>query len=210
MARLMLIEEPMPKGKERVRAAVQAMLPHGRPGDFAQAMMDLGATLCSPRSPACSLCPLRPFCAAALLGVAGDYPRKLKKAQKPQRKGAAYVLRNGKGEVLLQKRPDKGLLGGMAGVPTTDWTVRADGGTGVGHAPVSGDWRMSGTVRHVFTHFELELEVWSLRTDAADQADGWWVGAEALPGEALPSVMKKVIAASIPEAFKNSGVKGKQ
>ncbi len=171
--------------------------------------MDLGATLCSPRNPACSLCPLLHHCAAAKAGVAAQYPRKLKKAQKPQRKGAAYVLRNANGDVLLQKRPDKGLLGGMAGVPTTDWTVRADGGTGIAHAPLRGDWRMSGTIRHVFTHFELELEVWSLRT-AADQADGWWVRVDALAGEALPSVMKKVIAASIPEAFSKSGARGRR
>jgi A/G-specific adenine glycosylase len=209
MARLLRIEEPMPQGKELVRAAVQAMLPAGRPGDFAQAMMDLGATLCSPRNPACSLCPLLAICAAAKAGVAAQYPRKLKKAQKPQRKGAAYVLRNGIGEVLLQKRPDKGLLGGMAGVPTTGWTVRADGGTGIAHAPITGDWRMSGTVRHVFTHFELELEVWSLRTGAVEQTDGWWVRVEALAGEALPSVMKKVIAASIPEAFSKGATRGR-
>jgi A/G-specific adenine glycosylase len=210
MARLMLIEEPMPQGKELVRTAVQAMLARERPGDFAQAMMDLGATLCSPRNPACSLCPLLAHCAAAKAGVAAQYPRKLKKAQKPQRRGAAYVLQNGDGEVLLQRRPDKGLLGGMAGVPTTDWTVRADGGTGIDHAPMRGDWRMSGTVRHVFTHFELELEVWSLRTGSADQTDGWWVRVEALGGEALPSVMKKVIAASIPEAFSKSASKDRR
>jgi A/G-specific adenine glycosylase len=139
--------------------------------------------------------------------MAGEYPRKRAKSQKPQRKGAAYVLRNGAGEVLLQKRPETGLLGGMAGVPTTNWTVRADGATGSGHAPLAGDWRLSGTVRHVFTHFELELEVWSLDGHEG-MADGWWVPVEKLSREALPSVMKKVIAAAIPEAFSASRTRG--
>jgi hypothetical protein len=99
----------MPGGKETVRGHVQAMLPHARPGDFAQAMMDLGATICSPRRPACALCPLSRSCAAAIAAVAQDYPRKEAKAQKPQRRGAAYVLVSN-GAVYLEKRPDKGLL----------------------------------------------------------------------------------------------------
>lgn len=210
MARFWRIEETMPQGKETVRIAVADILPAGRPGDFAQAMMDLGATICTPRNPACSLCPLRPSCRSAKAGCAQDYPRKLAKAKKPQRKGAAYVLRNAAGAVFLQKRPDEGLLGAMAGVPTTNWTVRADGATGIAHAPITGQWRRGGAVRHVFTHFELELEVWTLDGVESALPDGWWVPVDKLGEEALPSVMKKVIAAAIPAAFSSSRTRGRQ
>jgi A/G-specific adenine glycosylase len=202
VSRLWRIEQAMPGGKETVRGHVQAMLPHARPGDFAQAMMDLGATICSPRRPACALCPLSRSCAAAIAAVAQDYPRKEAKAQKPQRRGAAYVLVSN-GAVYLEKRPDKGLLGGMAGVPTTGWTVRADGATGTAAAPVKGNWRRAGAVRHVFTHFELELEVWLLADAPKTRAPGWWARLADLQGEALPTVMKKVIESAIPGTFKS-------
>jgi A/G-specific adenine glycosylase len=151
-ARLARIEEPMPDGKETVRALVQDMVPRDRPGDFAQAMMDLGATICTPRNPACPLCPLNRHCLAQRAAMAGEYPRKRAKSQKPQRKGAAYVLRNGAGDVLLQKRPETGLLGGMAGVPTTNWTVRADGAISswnskCGRWTAMRAWRMAGGFR---------------------------------------------------------------
>jgi A/G-specific adenine glycosylase len=204
-SRLWRIEEPMPAGKETVRAKVQAMLPETRPGDFAQAMMDLGATLCTPKKPACPLCPLGTSCLARAAGVAEDYPRKGAKSKKPLRRGAAYVMKAADNCVFLQKRPEKGLLGGMAGVPTTGWTVRSDGGTGLAHAPAPGNWRRAGTVRHAFTHFELELEVWLLDPAPKKPSGGWWADCDNLADEALPTVMKKVIDAAIPDAFRRFG-----
>ena len=201
MARVMRIETAMPQGKAQVRDAVQALLPTSRPGDFAQAMMDLGATLCLPRQPNCRQCPLAEHCLAAKAGLQHEYPRKAARKPKPHRKGAAYVLRDGQGRILLQKRPDAGLLGAMAGVPSTNWSVRADGAIGSIHGPVAGNWTRCGTVRHAFTHFDLDLEVWSLCIQSPPQLNGWWAHAADLGTEALPSIMKKVISAALPSAF---------
>ncbi len=211
VSRLFRIMEPMPQGKETVRAHVSAMLPMDRPGDFAQAMMDLGATLCSPRKPACSLCPLQNACRAASVGDAEAFPRKLAKRKKPARVGAAFVICNAKGEVFLEKRSDKGMLGGMAATPTTDWSVRGDGAIGASAAPMAGNWQRKGTIRHSFTHFDLELEVWQTQAAGPVPLPGWWAGGASLAGEALPTVMKKVIACAIPDAFDRiSPAKGRQ
>lgn len=120
------------------------------------------------------------------------------------RRGAAFVAtRNGDGAVLLVKRPDKGLLGGMAGVPTTAWTVRADGETGIDAAPFPARWQAASEIVHVFTHFELRLSVFHATVaGASPPAGSWWSLPSALSGEALPSVMKKAIAAALPDAFR--------
>ncbi|MEZ5871898.1 MAG: A/G-specific adenine glycosylase [Nitratireductor sp.] len=203
VTRLGEIDAPVPAAKPLVRAIVEQMVPPERPGDFAQAMMDLGATLCSPKRPSCLLCPLQGACGANASGNQERYPVKLTKPQKPQRKGAAYVAIDPVGRVFLVKRGENGMLGGMSGVPTTGWGVRQDGGTGTAQAPFAGEWQMAGKISHVFTHFSLELEVWVAPGITCAAQDGWWVEIEKLPGEALPTVMKKVIAAAIPQAFKS-------
>ena len=202
VTRLARIDTPIPAAKPQVRAVVEAMTPADRPGDFAQAMMDLGATLCSPKRPSCLLCPFQEGCKANAAGDQERYPLKLAKPEKPTRKGAAFVAIDQRQRVYLVKRAETGMLGGMSGVPTTQWSVRADGATGREHAPFPGKWANVGQISHQFTHFSLELEVWMAREIAPSTAEGWWVEAAKLRGEALPTVMKKVIAAAIPQVFK--------
>lgn len=202
VSRLEAISTPLPAAKAEIRAHVEAMLPPDRPGDFAQAMMDLGATLCSPKRPKCMLCPVNDDCAALAEGDPERYPVKAPKREKPLRRGAAFVAVRGDGAVLVRRRPDSGLLAGMAEPPTSAWTARQDGGTGADAAPFAAAWRHAGAIRHVFTHFELSLDVWRA-DDAGFQApDGWWWSPPgAIAGEALPTVMKKAIEAALPGAF---------
>ena len=204
-SRLFAIATPLPLAKSQIMEAVAAMLPPDRPGDFAQAMMDLGATVCTPRRPACIVCPLGVGCAALAEGDPAIYPVKPAKAARPARRGAAFVAVRDDGAVLLRKRPESGLLGGMAEVPTTQWTARRDGKTGSSAAPFAARWRRAGNASHVFTHFALELTVY--RADIANMPppDGcWWSTPGDLIGEALPTVMKKVIEAAIPGATRNT------
>ena len=202
IARQYRIETPLPAAKAEIRQLLTPLVPNERPGDFAQAMMDLGATLCSPKKPACSLCPVSEGCQAFKAGDAERFPRKAAKAEKPVRQGAVFVIRNGKDAVWLVKRPDSGLLGGMSALPGTDWSARKDGLTGEPALPFEGDWRKVGGVRHTFTHFHLQLEVWETDMTGAPPFKGWWSAPETLQTEALPTVMKKAIAAALPEAFR--------
>ncbi|MFD0915927.1 A/G-specific adenine glycosylase [Pseudahrensia aquimaris] len=194
------IETPLPDAKKDCRAFMGEVTPADRPGDFVQAMMDLGATICTPRNPSCVLCPVRYGCGAAKSGRQVEFPVKAPKKAKPTRKGAAFVAMRDDGAVWLVKREDKGMLGGMAGVPTTDWAVSKDGATGTGAAPLSADWKPHGVVRHTFTHFHLELEVYAAQTEP--DGSGWWVAQQDLHGEALPTLMKKAISSVLPDAFK--------
>lgn len=199
VARLMALETPVRAAKPAIRDHVGAMTPDDRPGDFAQAMMDLGATICTPRKPACVLCPVTRDCAAARRGAPEAFPVRIAKPARPLRAGAAYVARNGEGAILLGRRPPRGLLGGMAGPPTSAWTAAADGGTGPEHAPFAADWRAAGEVRHVFTHFELRLAIFRASVEAVDAPEGhWWSPATSLAGEALPSLMRKAVEAAWP------------
>jgi len=202
MTRLRRVKTPVQSSKAEIREIVGQLLPPARPGDFAQALMDLGSGICTPKNPACSLCPVNAFCEAYEAGDPENYPVKSPKAEKPVRRGAAFVIQNQKGEVYLQKRPDKGLLGGMSEVPGTDWTARQDGLTGIKALPFKGEWNLAGTARHTFTHFHLQLEVWHC-TSNDYQGNGWWTTLATLGEEALPSVMKKAIAVALPEAFKD-------
>ncbi|MBY8918154.1 A/G-specific adenine glycosylase [Nitratireductor sp. L1-7-SE] len=208
ITRLHAIETPLPQAKPEIRARVAQALPHDRPGDFAQAMMDLGATICTPRRPACVLCPIADGCTARREGTAERFPVKAPKMEKPTRCGAAFVAVRTDGAVLLRQRPPTGLLGGMTEVPGSHWTARQDGSTDTSAAPFPADWRETGSIRHVFTHFALELSVFraDLHNDQppGDQmpGDGWWSSPDTLPGEALPTVMKKAIEAAIPGATK--------
>jgi A/G-specific adenine glycosylase len=203
VSRLEAVETPLPAAKALIRAIVETLTPAERPGDFAQAMMDLGATICTPKRPACVLCPLRGGCVAIAEGDPEAYPRKAARKDKPARRGAAFVALDRSGAVYLTKRGEKGLLAGMTQVPTTAWTARTDGATGTAAAPFTAEWRRVGTVAHVFTHFSLELEVFTaLIGDRPATTGGWWSPAAELPGEALPTVMKKAISAAVPDAFR--------
>lgn len=198
IARLRQVEEPLPGAKERIRALAAEITPETRPGDYAQAIMDLGATICSPRRPACALCPWRPDCAARLAGIAETLPRKAPKRERPVRRGVAFWLRRGDGAVLLRRRPEEGLLGGMMEIPSTEWR---EGGPGEAEAvlaaPAAAEWRrLPGLARHGFTHFEIEFEVWSARVEdgAAAEAEGIWWPVERLAEQALPTAIKKIVA----------------
>lgn len=155
MARLFAITDPMPGSKPDLRAAAARLTPKTRPGDYAQAVMDLGATICTPKNPACGICPLREDCAARPLGIAAELPRKTPKKPKPTRYGIAYVGRRADGAWLVETRPDKGLLGGMLGWPGAEW-----GDEPLEAPPAQADWRdPGGEVRHTFTHFHLHLSL---------------------------------------------------
>ncbi len=184
MARLFAVETPLPAAKPELRRLAGSLVADDRPGDWAQALMDLGATVCRPGKPLCMLCPLTSWCAGFKSGAPERWPLKTKKAERPHRTGTAWVLRDAGGRVALVRRPDKGLLGGMTGLPTSDWSVEA----GPAVPPVSGDWRDAGAVEHVFTHFSLSL---SVRT-ATGQGDFLWTD----PDEALrslPTVFRKAL-----------------
>ena len=156
MSRLFAVEDPMPDSKPALKAHAGDLIDAHRPGDWAQALMDLGATVCKPKSSICDRCPVSLHCAAFARGDQETFPRKTKKAARPRRFGIAYVLTRGD-QVALVRRPDKGLLGGMLGLPTSDWTAAPP--TDLQGAPAGAAWREAGEIEHVFTHFSLTLRV---------------------------------------------------
>jgi A/G-specific adenine glycosylase len=187
VARLFAVEAPLPAAKPELRRLAGTLVADDRPGDWAQALMDLGSTICRPKSPICLMCPIRDYCAGRATGKPERYPVKAKKAAKPHRQGVAWVLRDGQGRVALVRRPDKGLLGGMLGLPTGDWREGLLDET----PPLVADWRDAGAVEHVFTHFSLSLWV----RVATGQGDSVWTP-EAEAAEALPTVFRKALIAS--------------
>jgi A/G-specific adenine glycosylase len=197
IARLFALDEPLPGAKTAIHRHQTVLTPATRPGDYAQAMMDLGAAICTPVRPACALCPLSAACAARAEANPEIYPVKPAKRPRPTRYGTAFVAVRVDGAVLLRRRPPHGLLGGMAEVPGTDWLVAAPDPC----PPVEAEWRDAGKVVHVFTHFRLELAVRTAAVGSlAPDPAHWWASPEALPDEALPSVMKKAIEAARPGA----------
>jgi A/G-specific adenine glycosylase len=203
IARLYAIDTLLPAAKPEIRKRASGLTPQHRAGDFAQAMMDLGASLCSPKTPACALCPWHDGCAASARGDAETFPRRTPKREGALRRGAAFVVRRADGFLLVRTRPAKGLLGGMTEVPTTQWTQDFAAGDALEGAPrFSGKrkqvaWRKTlGVVRHVFTHFPLELSVYTadVPADTPAPAGTRWVALKSLHGEALPSLMRKVVA----------------
>jgi A/G-specific adenine glycosylase len=192
MARVYAVETPLPAAKAQLRALAEALVPEARAGDFAQAAMDLGATICTPRNPKCLACPWRDGCAGRKAGIAEQLPRKPARVAKPRRFGVAYWLTNGRGEVLLRRRPPTGLLGGMLEVPSSAWTDAApDAHSARQQAPEALSWRpLPGVVKHVFTHFSLELTVHTASTSRV--VKGQWVPQDQLAGIGLPSLMLKV------------------
>jgi A/G-specific adenine glycosylase len=180
MSRVFAVETPLPAAKGDLTSLAAEFVTDERPGDWAQALMDLGATVCRPKSPLCMLCPVSAFCAGLKTGEPQSYPRKTAKATRPHRHGHAYVLLRDDGAVAVLRRPDKGLLGGMLGLPTSDWSAQVLPPV----FPVQADWKQVGEVQHVFTHFSLTLTVWL--------AHGEWPGAEwAQDLSVLPSVFLK-------------------
>jgi A/G-specific adenine glycosylase len=200
VARLFAVEETLPAAKLRIKELALSLLPPRRSGDFAQALMDLGATLCSPKRPACSLCPWSESCLASARGDQETFPHKVPKRQRQLRRGAAFVAIRIDGRVLLRTRTDKGLLASMTEVPTTEWSHSFDETKAAEAAPQlrgKSTWRrIFGNVRHVFTHFPLELIVFSavVPRGSPPPAGMRWVRIADLPNEALPNVMRKVIA----------------
>ncbi|MEM8702060.1 MAG: A/G-specific adenine glycosylase [Pseudomonadota bacterium] len=202
LSRLRQIETPLPAAKTEIREEMARLTPEERPGDFAQAVMDLGATICTPKRPACGLCPWMPDCRVQNSGFAETLPRKAPKKEKPTRFGAAFVAVDGSnGSVLLRRRPPKGLLGGMTEVPGTEWSETFDGSNALTFAPFKDEWQVcAGEVKHTFTHFHLRLQVFRANTskDAVKAVDGaWWSPANQLEDEALPTVMRKVLAVAL-------------
>lgn len=203
VSRLYAVETPLPAAKPHLRSLTGLMTPTDRPGDFAQAVMDLGSSICTPKRPVCSLCPLNAHCLAFRDHDPETFPRKAAKKAKPVRVGAAFVAVDATPAVYLQKRGETGLLGGMTEVPGTEWTSRIDGETSVSAQPFAADWQVQGVVTHVFTHFELRLTVYRADVSKRGMAgNGWWEPVETLKEQALPTVMKKVIAQAMPDAFK--------
>jgi A/G-specific adenine glycosylase len=196
MARLFAIAEPLPDAKPALRRLAQSLTPTERSGDYAQAVMDLGATLCTPKKPKCILCPWRAACRGHAQGIAETLPARRAKAAKPLRRGVAFWAVRPDGAVLLRRRPEKGLLGGMMEVPSTLWReAEWSEAEARAAAPVKARWRLlPGVVRHSFTHFHLELAVLAGTVRDGFNAGGLWVRLDELPRQALPTLMKKVVA----------------
>ncbi len=195
-ARLFRIATPLPKGKAEIINRSRVFVSTRRPGDFAQAMMDLGATVCTPRSPKCFACPLRTDCRAAAAEIAEDLPARGPKPARPTRRAVAFWLMDKDGRVLIRRRDERGLLGGMMEFPSTPWQEGGwpDAPTILDAAPVRTKWReVPGEVEHVFTHFRLEIRVCAGKTTSRPN-DGQFVAPADFGAHALPTVMKKIAA----------------
>ena len=197
-ARIFAIGEPLPGAKAVIAAAAARLgadaAARARPQDFAQALFDLGAGVCTPTAPACVLCPWRTGCAARKQGIAADLPRKAPKAARPLRHGAHFWLTDGRC-VLLRRRPPHGLLGGMTELPGTPWRAeRWSPADAFVHAPMAADWRAAGEVRHGFTHFQLHIAVFAAVVERIE-GEGFLLPLDALGAAALPSLMRKCVAA---------------
>ncbi|MBX3553204.1 MAG: A/G-specific adenine glycosylase [Pseudolabrys sp.] len=198
VTRLFALDEELPGAKPAIKALAEAIAPAQRHGDFAQALMDLGATICTPKKPACVLCPWQGPCVARRDGTQELFPRKAPKREGRQRRGAAFVVLRGD-EVLVRTRPAKGLLGGMTEVPTTEWSATFSEDDALSFSPLKAEWRRRGErVTHVFTHFPLELVVYVARVSARTKVpDGMrFISLRDVPGEAFPNLMRKVLRAA--------------
>ncbi|MBM3487987.1 MAG: A/G-specific adenine glycosylase [Alphaproteobacteria bacterium] len=201
IARLRAVETPLPAAKPILHDLAAALTPAARPGDFAQAMMDLGATVCTVRNPRCALCPWHDACRGRTAGIAEELPRRTEKGERPQRYGIAFWTIRADGAVLLRRRPESGLLGAMTEVPSTTWREgRWTDAEALREAPCAADWRpLKGVVRHVFTHFALELRVLVANVRSVRRGAGFWCPIDRLGDHALPTVMKKVIRHALVE-----------
>jgi A/G-specific adenine glycosylase len=206
VSRLYAVEDPLPQAKPKIQQLAATLLADSRAGDeksragdSAQALMDLGSSICTPKKPACALCPLNEDCVARARGDQETFPRKAPKKSGTLRRGAAFIVTRGE-ELLVRSRPEKGLLGGMTEVPGSDWLAAQDEKAALKQAPnlngVARWHRKAGVVTHVFTHFPLELVIYTAKVPARTRppAGMRWVPIATLAGEALPNVMRKAIA----------------
>ncbi len=207
-ARLFAVREPLPQSKPQLRALASSLVPDRRAGDFAQAMMDLGATICTPKRPSCLMCPLKTHCAANFLGIAEKLPARAVKAQRPVRYGIAFLALREDGHVLLRRRPKAGLLGGMLEIPSTSWAdILPSRQEAMRCAPMRAEWwAVPSIVPHTFTHFRLEMQVFRALVTPEASLNLWaepgscrWVHRRDLHAEALPSLMRKLIAHGLRE-----------
>ena len=195
VTRLHAIATPLPQAKAAIRAAAASLTPQLRPGDFAQAMMDLGATICTPTRPACVICPVAAVCAARKSGQMERFPVKPARQARPGRRGAVFVVTRTDGSVLVRKRPPRGLLGGMTEFPGSEWTAECDPASAP--PPVPAQYReLHGRVHHVFTHFGLDLTVYCAQVPMATAAPvtAYWASDSELDSLAFPTLMRKVLA----------------
>jgi A/G-specific adenine glycosylase len=202
VARLHAVSEPLPRSKPDLRRLAALLTPARRPGDFAQAVMDLGATVCTPRNPGCTVCPLLDLCAARAQGIAETLPAKLPKRERPTRYGVAFWLTRGD-QVWLRRRPPEGLLGGLLEIPSTEWRANTWSESEARLAvPLRATWaRCARQAEHGFTHFELRLQVWTAQLGRADAApEGEWVALDALGNAGLPTAMRKVVDVALDRA----------
>jgi A/G-specific adenine glycosylase len=195
IARLRRVEAPLPAAKEELRRLAKEITPAERPGDYAQAIMDLGATICTPKKPACAICPWRGACLGHKAGMQDLLPRKTPKPERPLRHGIAYWAVRGDGSVLLRRRPEKGLLGGLMEVPTSEWRDAPWSPAAARRAaPAEARWRaLPGTVSHGFTHFRLEISILAGRLDGRNAVDGVWCSPDAFADQALSTLSRKII-----------------
>ena len=190
VARLFAIATPLPAARAEIRAAADRITPQARAGDFAQAMMDLGATICTPRKPACGICPLRPDCAAFATADPAAFPVKPPKKAKPHRMGHGWWMERD-GHVWMVRRPDKGMLGGMRALPSSEWSDRPDA-----TPPMAGDWRtIDAPVDHVFTHFSLALRVHRAHVDGQPAGEGEWWPVARIDEAGLPTLFARAVDA---------------
>lgn len=185
MARVFNIQTPLPAAKKDIKVAA-GYLASGctdRPGDYAQALMDLGAMICTPAKPVCGLCPVSQFCIARKLGIAEELPRRAPKKAKPVRYGHLYWIEDKQGRVLIERRPESAMLGGMPGFPTSEWGVKP--------LKTAAKAVILGQVRHSFTHFDLYLDI--VKCPAPKSVEGWWVERTALPEAGLPTLFAKAV-----------------
>lgn len=197
ISRLFALETPLPDVKPEIKEKSATLTPADRPGDYAQALMDLGATICTPRNPACGICPWQASCEGRKSGIAPELPRKRKKPANPTRVGYAFWIRRDDGKILVRRRPEKGLLGGLYEVPGSDWrAIDAPDDVMLSEAPIKANWtELDGTVGHTFTHFHLDVTVLAANISESDAAklDGSWTTIDGLSEFALPTVMKKIV-----------------
>jgi len=191
-SRIFAFDQPLPKGRPALRALVDSITPDRRAGDFAQAMMDLGSSICTPRAPQCLLCPLSPDCTARMTGRPEAFPVKAAKRPKPQRLGTAFWIEHDD-RVWLVRRPDKGMLGGMRALPSGPW---GDDDPGLAGAPVDAAWREAGSVDHVFTHFALKLRVVSAAHPGQVGVGEWWP-IDTIADAGLPTLFARAAARAI-------------
>lgn len=199
VSRLFTVKTEIKKAKREITAKTQEITPLRRAGDFAQSMMDLGASICTPREPHCMICPIEDLCRARSEDNPETYPVKAAKIARPERTGVAFVAISANNEIYLEKRHMSGLLGGMTQIPNS---FSAKNNYTISEAPFLANWSLQGKARHIFTHFSLTLDVYSAKNvEKLVAGNGWWCPIHQLGDEALPTVMKKAISIALPEIF---------